>query len=100
MPQERRSPHSFKRRTDQFDPLPRVTSPSTLPATQILDGFVLGPRCAARCAVRCHLMYTDFSRAVLYTHGRGSRRATFSMCEVTPSYLRRIGHRSSSATDA
>src|ERR1700730_16824923 len=56
--------------------------------------------CAARYAVGCHLMYTDFSRAVLYTHGRGSARATFSMCEETPSYLRRAGHSSSSATDA
>jgi len=43
--------HSFKRRTDQFDP----RSPSTLPDSQILNSFVLVPRCAARCAVGCHL---------------------------------------------
>src|SRR6266566_4909768 len=79
---------------------PRVTSPSTLPESHMLDRFVLVPRCAAKCAVGCHLMYTDFSRAVLYTHGRGSARATFSMGEETPSSLRRTGQRSSSATDA
>ena len=71
-----------------------------VPFCHILNSFVLVPRCAARCAVGCHLMYSDFSRAVLYTRGRGSGRATFSMCEETPSSLRRAGQRSSSATDA
>ena len=71
-----------------------------VPFCQLLNSFVLVPRCAARCAVGCHLMYPDFSRAVLYTHGRGSARAPFSLGEETPSSLRRAGLSSSSATDA